>query len=316
VTAAAAPAARPVWRVARVALFAAVLVAAGWKIYRQWQDASKADLRVEFAPSWLIAASLIVFLAYMLLIETWRRVLKGLGAHVEFGVAARIWFASNLGKYIPGKIWTVTGMMAMLKEQGVPLPVSGASAIVITIAQVATGFAVVMLTSMETMRRLAGGTVSITVATLGMALSLASAPVLTRQWNRIAVRLGREQLTVDVPFSAVIPAIVGCAISWFLYGLAFEWFCRAVLGEAAGSVQSYTAAWAASYLVGFLAIFAPGGLGAREVAMSLILPPLGLATQAQTAVITVASRLWLTIVELIPSVIAATRSVARSGKQS
>jgi len=167
---------------------------------------------------------------------------------------------------------------------------------------------------MPTVQRLTGGSVAVVASTIGMVLCLVAAPILTRQWNRIAARLGRPLLAVDVPLKAILPALVGTTVSWFLYGIAFQWLIRSLLGAATGSVADYTAAYAASYLVGYLALFAPGGIGAREVALSLILPPLGLATQAQAAVITIASRLWLTVVELIPSVIAATRSVARPDK--
>ena len=276
-------------------------------------DASRADLRLDLHFGWLAMASALVFATYLILIEAWRQVLANLGARVAFGPAARIWFAANLGKYVPGKIWTVSAMMVMMTEQGVTLAASGASAVVITIAQVATGFAVVLLTSMPTVRRLTGGTTAVVISTVGMIACLAAAPLLTRQWNRIASRFGRPQLAVDVPLRAIVPALAGCALSWLLYGIAFQWLVRSLMGTANAPMSSYTAAYAASYLFGYLALFAPGGIGMREIALSAILPSLGLATQAQAAVITIASRLWLTVVELVPSIIAATRSVARQG---
>jgi hypothetical protein len=308
----ATPAGRGVWRVVQVLLTAIVIVFAGWKLQGQWKDASRADLQVNLHWDWMASASVLVFGTYIVLIETWRRVLSALGAKIGFATAARIWFASNLGKYLPGKIWTVTAMVAMTKEQGISLAVSGASAVVITIASVASGFAVVLFTSMETVQRLTGGTTAVIASTLGMIVCLAAAPILTQQWNRIAERFGRPQLSVDVPLAAIMTALVGCALSWYLYGMAFEWFVRSLLGDTAGTVSAYTAAYGASYLFGYLTLFAPGGIGARELALAAILPSLGLATQAQAAMITVASRLWLTIVELVPSVIAAIKSASRN----
>lgn len=296
----------------QIALTLALTWFAGWQLWRQWSHASRADLRLDVHIGWLLAASLLVFATYLVLIETWRQVLRRLGARVPFGAAARVWFASSLGKYIPGKIWTVSAMVVMIGEQGVPIPVAGASAVVITIAQVATGFAVVILTSTTTVQQIAGGTTGVVAATVGMVLCLAAAPVLARQWNRLAVRFGRERLSVSVPLSAVGVALAGCAAGWLMYGVAFQWFVRSMIGSASGPTTSYIAAYAASYLVGYLTLFAPGGIGARELVLVSILTPLGLATQAQAAVITVMSRLWLTVVELVPSVVAATRSAAWS----
>ncbi|HEX7937962.1 MAG TPA: lysylphosphatidylglycerol synthase domain-containing protein [Gemmatimonadaceae bacterium] len=301
---------------AQVVLTVALIGVAGWKLRSQWTDASRADFHWQLHIGWLAAASALVFGTYIVLIETWRRVLAGLGAQVAFAPAARIWFAANLGKYVPGKIWTVSAMMVMMTEQGVPLAVSGASAVVMAVAPVATGFAVTLLTSLPTVQRLIGGSTAVVLSTIGMVLSLVAAPLLTRQWNRIAAKLGRPALTVQVPLKAILPALVGSAASWFLYGLAFQWLIRSLLGSATGSVADYTAAYCASYLFGYLALFAPGGIGMREIALSTILPPLGLATAAQAAVIAVASRLWLTVVELIPSVIAAARSISRKASSS
>ena len=299
------------WRVAQVVLTLALVAFAVRQLWRQWTDASRAELRFDLNVGWLLLASALVFVTYLLLIETWRRVLARLGAQVAFAPAARVWFASNLGKYIPGKIWTVTAMVVMIGKEGVPAPAAGASAVVITIAQAATGFAVVMLTSVRAVREIAGGTTGVVMAILGMAIALTAAPVLARQWNRLAARLGREQLSVTVPMSAVGIALVGCGISWWTYGIAFQLLVRAIFGEAVGPTSHYVAAYASSYLFGLLALFAPGGIGAREVALALVLPALGLATQAQSVVITIVSRLWLTVLELVPSVIAATRTVSK-----
>lgn len=300
------------WRVAQVVLTLALVAFAARQLWRQWSDASRVELRFDLNIGWMLAASALVFVTYLLLIETWRRVLNALGARVAFAPAARVWFASNLGKYIPGKIWTVTAMVVMIGREGVPGPAAGASAVVMTVAQVATGFAVVILTSLRAVQETAGGVVGVAIATVGMIACLAAAPLLAKQWNRIAARFGREQLSVDVPLSAVGIALAGCAVSWVLYGVAFRLLVYSLFGGAEGPMSAYVAAYSASYLVGYLTLFAPGGLGAREVAMAAVLPALGLATNAQAAVITIASRLWLTGVELVPSVIAALRSATRT----
>jgi hypothetical protein len=298
------------WRVVQLALTLALVCFAGWQLWRQWSHASRAELRVDIQPVWLLVASLLVLGTYMLLIETWRRVLIQLGAHVAFAPAARVWFVSNLGKYVPGKIWQVSAMTVMIREYGVSLAAASASAVVITIANVATGFAVVLITSTATVRQLAGGFAGVLTVTLGLVLILLSVPVLAGQWNKYAERFGRAQLSVTVPLSAIWLALVGCALSWILYGLAFQLFVRSIVGSAPGSASAYIAAYTASYLIGYLTLFAPGGLGARELVLTTVLVPLGLATPPQAAVITVSSRLWLTALEVLPSLAVLLRSRA------
>ncbi|MEX2180111.1 MAG: lysylphosphatidylglycerol synthase domain-containing protein [Gemmatimonadaceae bacterium] len=288
----------------QVALTLGFVGFAAWYLWQQWAGASVSDVEFDFDLPWLLAASLVTFAAFALLIETWRQVLGRLGAPVAFGPAARVWFASNLGKYVPGKIWQLSAMTLMIGEYGVSLAVAGASAVVMTIANVATGFAIVLLTSTATVRQLAGGLAGVAVATIALALCLVAAPLLARQWNSFAARIGRDRLTVTVPLSAVWIALGGCAVSWVLYGIAFKLFVLSIVGSTPAPLEAYITANAAAYLVGYLALFAPGGVGVRELVLTSILVPLRIATAPQAVVITIGSRLWLTVLEVLPGVAA------------
>jgi uncharacterized membrane protein YbhN (UPF0104 family) len=55
-----------------------------------------------------------------------------------------------------------------------------------------------------------------------------------------------------------------------------------------------------SYLAGFLALPAPGGIGVREVSLGALLVGSGLTTTAEATLLVVASRLWLTVLEVLP----------------
>ena len=78
---------------------------------------------------------------------------------------------------------------------------------------------------------------------------------------------------------------------------------RGVLGIAVGNTSSFVAVYAMSYIFGYLVLFAPAGVGFRESAMILIMPAAGLANPAQAAVMAIASRLWLTILETLPGLL-------------
>lgn len=296
------------WKRFQVALTLVVVAFAGWYLWKQWTRATGDGLTFDFQFGWLVAASVVILGTFTLLIETWRRVLLELGSSIAFRTAARIWFVSNLGKYVPGRIWTVTTMAMMAGEHRVPVGTVAASTVVIMIANVATGFAVVLLTSAGIVRRLAGGTAGVIAATIGMFVLLIATPYIAGHWNRIAARFHRAQLTVTVPPKAVAVAIAGCTISWLLYGLAFMLFVRSLIGAVGTPYWAFVTANAAAYLVGYLAIIAPAGIGFREVVLVTVLPALRIATGPQAALITVASRIWLTVLEIAPSLVALVQS--------
>jgi len=284
-------------------LAAVVLVAAGMALWRQWQAVPATGLHTELRPGPLALASLIVLGTYALLIETWRRTLASWGAPIPFAEASRVWNVSNLGKYVPGKVWQITAMTVMLQRLGVPLATSGAAAVVVTLANVVVGFLIVLLLGASTLDVVPGG-VRIAALLIGVGgASLLAAPAVVPRLARMVGRLsGRPVPPMAVPARAVWWSLAGCGVAWLLYGVAFRLFVVGVLGGASGPTLSYVVAYTGSYLLGYLAIFVPGGLGVRELALTATLPALGLATAPEAVLVSVASRLWLTALELLPGV--------------
>src|SRR3989442_6269542 len=75
-------------------------------------------------------------------IESWRRILAGWGQRIAFGPAARTWSVANLGRYVPGKVWSVAGLVVMAQRAGVAPGPAAASAFVIQAVSLGSGVAV------------------------------------------------------------------------------------------------------------------------------------------------------------------------------
>lgn len=236
-------------------------------------------------------------LTYFLLIETWRRILTGWQEYLPFGVATRIWFISNLGKYIPGKVWSIAAMSVMAREHAVSPVAAAGSSILIQLVTVATGIALVLLTGMKAIDQ------PVITAVVGalLILGIAAIPAILPRLARMVANLtGRSLEIPPLPARTLWLSVGRSLVSWIAYGIAFWLFVRGVLGSAAGGVSSYIAVYAASYIIGFLALFAPGGVVVRESALVTGMVRLGLASQPDAFAVAVASRLWLTVVELLP----------------
>jgi hypothetical protein len=111
--------------------------------------------------------------------------------------------------------------------------------------------------------------------------------------------LGRTIVLRPLPHRVLLIAALLTAVAWTMYGIAFRLFVLGVLGSAAGALPDYIAVFAGSYLLGFVAIFSPAGVGVREGAMGFALQRAGFALGPAYLVV-VASRLWLTALEVIP----------------
>ncbi len=282
-------------------MFAAgVLWFAGARIAAQWSAARAQGFG--FHLNWLlvVVSALIVFAAYAMLVETWRIMVRDWGSSLRWPDAARIWFVSNLGRYVPGKVWQIGAMGVMAQRAGVQPVAATGSSVVINVVLLLAGVGVVAVTG----ARLLGKPALVMGAAVVVGIAVLLTPRLLPFMLRMAERaVGRKFESPPLPRRPIWIAGAASIAAWTLYGVAFYVFSRGVAPGATGPVSSYVAAFTASYLIGYVTLFVPGGLVVRESALAASLVQLGLATSATSVLIAVASRLWLTVIEVLPGAI-------------
>jgi hypothetical protein len=129
-------------------------------------------------------------------------------------------------------------------------------------------------------------------AIIGVALLLWP-PILRQILRRVA---SGEPAAGELTFRGILFGVAANTLAWLGYGLAFYLFARGLLPASGLTPRLAIAVFTASYLAGFLALFAPGGIGVREGLFILMLQgPLGISAATALAL---ASRVWLTIAEL------------------
>jgi uncharacterized membrane protein YbhN (UPF0104 family) len=224
-----------------------------------------------------------------------------LGGSLPFGAAARIWFVSNLARWIPGAFWQLGAMTEMTRRRGVPVTISTSAAILITIVNLFTGLAVATAFMATTPTMLhARGRLIVAVCALTLVLMPIVAPRLIGLARRVT---GKE---IAIPRLGLVPMIVAAVsttIAWLAYGVAFWIMTRAVLPGEWRDLPGCIAIYTASYLTGLLNP-APAGVGAAEGMMVLLAPQLGVATTAEAAVLAIVVRLWRTVLEIAPGLVA------------
>jgi hypothetical protein len=289
---------RKLFRLAQWVFAALVLFFAATSLATQWDKVGSRLTHIQFGWEWISIASLIVLVIYALLIEGWRRVLGAWDSHLPFAQASRIWFLSNLGKYVPGNIWSLTAMGVMARNRGLSAVAAAGSSVIMQMVSLATGAGIVMVTSATLLGQplLVGASVLILVAVL-----LCAPRFLPPLAVWVGSLIGKDIAPPSVPATSIWTAAVASTMSWLLYGLAFQLFVRGLLGSAPGEISSYIAVFTAAYILGFISPIAPAGLGVRELTLAAFMTQLGLANEADAALVAIAARLWLTVVELIPS---------------
>lgn len=259
---------------------------------------------LQVQPRWeLIALSGAVFLAaHVTLVLTWRAVLSCWDATLPFWTAARIWSVSNLGRYLPGKVWQIGAMGAMARQVDVSPVAASGSAILGTLVNILAGFVVSVASGGALLERSTGGNARLAVViTVVSSLLLLLAPFFIPRVAPLVGRMAGRSVQATLPVRAVVYALIGNVIAWVTYGAAFQLFTTGVLGHTTGPYSAYLATYTISYVIGYIVLFAPAGIGVREGAMLQLLQLAGLASHPQATLITIGSRVWLTILEVMPA---------------
>jgi hypothetical protein len=295
-------------------LIAAVVIGfAARELVRQWGDVGPAIAGLR--PSWglVLASGAIVLATYLILIEAWRATLRVWAQSLPFADAARIWFVSNLGKYLPGKVWQIVAMGTMAQRAGVSATAAVGSSLLVNLVNIIAGLVVIAATSAGRLAAAvgrddseSGGSIEIVVGavTVGAVVALFITPLVVPRLAAFAARAtGRPIALPNVPYRALWITVGATTAAWLLYGIAFATFAHAISPRATGNATSYIAVYTGSYLAGYLALFVPGGVGVREAALVLAMPRFGLLPAADAAVVAIASRLWLTVLEIAPGLL-------------
>jgi len=287
-------------------LLAAIVYWAGRAVATQWADVKSAVSTAQIDWPWVLLSSAIVLLTYGILIQSWRLLLAGWGGHLRFGVAIRIWTVANLGRYVPGKVWSVGALGVLANREGVSGVAAAGAAILGTLLNLGAGFGILATAGTRAMAAFnpwmkpAAIVVGIAFVAGTLLLPRLLPPVLSRlaRWRGLSVT------DRQLPARTLWIASAINAVSWVLYGLAFAAFARGVAPQVIGTPTEFIVIWTASYLLGYVVLVAPGGVVVREVAMASALITLGLATStADATFLAVASRLWLTVWELLPGLV-------------
>jgi len=274
-----------------------VIVLAIRALLANWNSASAQPLEWQLRPSWLALALLLVLVAFVVLVEGWRRILASMGDELHFMTAARIWTLSSLGKYVPGKVWATAGAVIMSQRAGA----SGTNALTAALAMqglaVASGILVCGVLGIGADRIGSTGEPVLLVlaacASLGV-LALLS-PALVQQIN--AVLPARLPPLRPLSVRALVAGFGTNVVAWVAYGMALIALARGSLPGVVLPFGEATGIFAAGYLAGLVAVITPGGLGVREGALVLLLTPL---TGPRVALaLAVASRVLFTVADLL-----------------
>jgi uncharacterized membrane protein YbhN (UPF0104 family) len=286
------------WPVGKALLAVVILIMIGRQFARDlpvvWQR--------PYHLGWLAAAGALYLLGLGFSAVYWRRLLRQVGQHPTWFTVIRAYYIGHLGKYVPGKAWALLLRASLAGGPRVKPGYAGLTAFYEVLTTMAAGalLAAMLLALLLpdtaaavdwlAFRRLLAsptpgqalpGRWPFVLVALCLFVPIA-VPLLPPLFNRVAHRLSLPFREKDAAPLARLEARVlpeGLALTmvgWALLGASTWAALRATAPDIPWTWELWgriTAFMGIAYVIGFAVLVMPGGLGVRELFLTLFLAP-------------------------------------------
>jgi uncharacterized membrane protein YbhN (UPF0104 family) len=292
---------RKAWPIVKLLFAVAILVAIGRHF---WRDLRRLDLdQHPLQVPWLAASGVLYLVGLAFSALFWYRLLRECGQQPTAWAAVRAYYVGHLGKYLPGKAWSLLLRTTLARGPGVRLGTAALTTFYEVLTTMASGALLAALLfalqasdpatpfDWQALPRIFTSQAEEQPALdprLAALLSIllfgvTGGPLIPYLFNRVTNRVTlrfREPEAPPPPRVRTVQLLEGLILTgcgWLFLGASLWAVLHAVVEPAPpwglDVFSRYSAPLALSYVAGFVIVVAPGGLGVREYLLTLFLVP-------------------------------------------
>lgn len=268
-----------------------------WNVARDWNEVLGYWQNFRAFP--FIVSFLFLLSIYPEGAFAWHNLLKKMGIHRNFRKTLFVWIVSNTSRYIPGKIWQYIGRIELAQRE---VGIARSATLLSVLAEIFFSVTAAVLVSLATLPFwgfIRGGS-ALWVFLIPLPLLLLHPNISSRAINLIARITKRKisQFNLQLGINESLLVIPWFILNFVLNGVALV-FLTASLGLSVdiSKILIFSGFYAFSWVVGYITLFAPGGVGVTEASLAYLLSysmPFSLA-----AVIVLSYRFFLSIGEFL-----------------
>lgn len=275
-----------------------VIIAVGIVLWRNWDEVAPQISAV--SPGAWAAAAVLALISPFLSMLGWRRVLADLGSPLSRANAASVFMVGQLGKYVPGSLWSVLVQTEMARRLGVPRRRTAVVGL-ISLAMALLTSVGLGLPAIPALVNLGERTTVVLLALSAVVLVVVLYPPVLNRLVGTGLRLIRRgPLEHDLSGAAIMQMSAWFLLSWTVTGTAMWVFGRELVEP--GADTAYFAlvcvtGFALASAIGMLSIVIPAGAGVREALLVILL--VGMLTAPAAAAVAILMRFLTVLADIV-----------------
>ena len=268
----------------------------GRELWKNWRQIPLEQISFNY---WLIILSYVcMFVSFAVYAGVWKVMLAAFGARLSVLRSFQILAISQLGKYVPGKVWFTVGRIYLAKQFDVPERVSITSVVLEIILMVISGLMIALLTVVAPWAQnfpLKYSLLALIIIVCGLVVT--HPRIFDRLVNLVTRMLKRESIQMNLTYGGIIVLLLLYSIHWFWQGMGFFLLIRSFYEIEIAKWPLMWGLYAGAWIIGFLSFLTPAGIGVREGVMTFFLSfymPLSVAI-----IVALLARIWSTIADVL-----------------
>jgi len=240
---------------------------------------------------------IILIFVYVSSVFVWILLLKFLGESIKFKQALYIISVSQISRFIPGKIWPIMGKVYLGDKIGIKKGKILLSIALENIIGLIAAISIALLVVYSRINLKSFLRLDILVFILLFCVILMHPSVIQYALKLISKLTKRQIMTLNLKYTQLLLILLFHICTGFAQCIGFFFLLRSMYFISTALILPISGIYMLSYLIGFLSFVAPGGLGVKEGALSVLLTmyiPASLAIM-----IALVSRLWTLIPEIL-----------------
>lgn len=261
----------------RYGFLAVVVGFAWWGLHDQ--GGALLDVVRDTSPAAIAVAALLVVAGLLVTSVAWLRLLGGYGHRLPPGEGRAVFFVGQLGKYIPGSVWSMGAHAELARGFDVPVRATFGTSLMFLWLNLATSG---LVAGSFALSGAWDPGVPAWLVTLGLGACLAGLTPYVA--NRAGSAIGGSGRELRLSLTGLLVLVALMAVTWSCYAGAVI----ALAPDPSPTLFPVAAgAFTTAYAVGVLVVLAPAGVGAREVTLIALLAPVtGVTTATALALLT------------------------------
>ncbi len=274
-------------------------LAMGLLLFLQQLWSALSSIREYFHLSWLfyiIVAILGIFLTYFIQMFSWAQLMSSIGSSLKAIGVIRGYIISFIPRYIPGTVWGYLSRNEwLLQNYKIPYSTSTLGSVLEISIGLLTAGMVVLGCYMWPKATIGGKIIWLFMAVV---VILSVWYMLNLNINFLRRKFFPDLTTQSIRLKNWAVASTMYLFFWFFHGTVLLWLLK-TLANVNTDLYQTTFVYSLSWLIGFLILIAPAGLGVRELALSTLLVKQFQMSPDIASLIAVTSRFTIYSAEII-----------------